>query len=109
MYMRKKIVELLDKIASSLQDKGLVKEAEELDVISNTIEKEQSDTVQNITKHLERARHLPMRHDPVKTVNQPAQLGSAPQDNPEDIYEVFINGKWEKVQAKNIRVKPTHS
>ena len=33
-----KISSMLDKVAGSLESKGLLKEAEELDVISNTIE-----------------------------------------------------------------------
>lgn len=33
-----RLSERLDKVASVLEEKGLIKEAEELDVISNTIE-----------------------------------------------------------------------
>jgi|WetSurMetagenome_2_1015567.scaffolds.fasta_scaffold593962_2 hypothetical protein len=33
------VISSLDKIASTIQEKGLVKEAEEIDVVSNTLEK----------------------------------------------------------------------
>jgi hypothetical protein len=35
-----KLIAMLDKVASAIQDKGLIKEAEELDIIANTLEVE---------------------------------------------------------------------
>lgn len=35
----KNLIDQLDKISSSLEDQGLIKEAEEIDIISNTLEK----------------------------------------------------------------------
>jgi len=104
--MYRKIVELLDKIASSLEIKGMVKEAEELDVISNTIEKEQAIVY---PPELMRKWTGPKTHPVPRSPAKPAKIGEPFSVDPEELVQVLDNGKWVTMKAKDIKVKPTHS
>jgi len=44
------VIESLDKIATKVQEKGLLKEAEEIDVVSNTIEKMAKERLEKNTR-----------------------------------------------------------
>lgn len=101
-----KIVKLLDKIASSLETKGLVKEAEELDVISNTMEKEQG---MPYPTELMKKWTGPKTRPVTQQSAVPAKIGEPFSVDPEELIQVLDNGKWVTMKAKDIRVKPTHS